>query len=59
MFAVYGTAHTLWGGSSGGGGSFLFGALSVVGLNIMKYDSLNQAIIIIFISDNIQLLCKY
>ena len=32
MFAVYGMAHTLWGGSSGGGGSFLFGALSVVGL---------------------------
>ena len=32
MFAVYGMARTLWGGSSGGGGSFLFGALSVVGL---------------------------
>ena len=32
MFAVYGKARTLWGGSSGGGGCFLFGALSVVGL---------------------------
>ena len=32
MFAVYGMARTLWGDSSGGGGSFLFGALSVVGL---------------------------
>ena len=32
MFAVYGKARTLWGGSSGGGGSFLFGVLSVVGL---------------------------
>ena len=32
MFTVYGMARTLWGGSSGGGGSFLFGALSVVGL---------------------------
>ena len=36
MFAVYGMAHTLWGGSSGGGGSFLFGALSVVGLAIIN-----------------------
>ena len=31
MFAVYGMARTLWGGSSGGGGSLLFGALYVVG----------------------------